>query len=96
MLEQTLRSKGYDDESIAKIKLVMANPEATQYAMSTGNFDAAYEMVKPKEKLEAINLDYWFSSFNKDNPVDAKELSTQLTKFARYVQSATDKSKTPE
>lgn len=95
MLEQTLRQQGYSDENIARIKVVMADQEAYQYAMNTGNFEAAYKMATDKVK-PVISLDDWFSSFLKDKPEDAEALSVGLTKFARYVQSNVDKSKAPE
>ena len=95
MIEQVLKQQGYSDENIAKIKVVMSNQEAYQYAMSTGNFEAAYNMAVGGEK-PPISLDKWFSSFLQDSPEDAAALSTGLTKFARFVQSMTDKGKTPQ
>lgn len=94
MLEQILKQQGYSDDNIAKIKVVMSNQEAYQYAMTTGNFEAAYSMAIGKEK-PSLTLDEWFSSFLKERPEDAEALSNGLTKFARYVQSMTDKGKTP-
>lgn len=94
MLEQILKQQGYSDDNIAKIKVVMANQEAYQYAMNTGNFEAAYAMAVGEEK-PSLTLDEWFSSFLKEKPEDAEALSSGLTKFARYVQSMTDKGKTP-
>ena len=92
MLEQTLREQQYSEEEIQKIKAVMSDPEAYQYAMQTRNFVAAYQMVLDKEK-PTVSLDSWFSSFVRDKPEDAKALSVSLTKFARYVQSSVSKGK---
>jgi hypothetical protein len=72
----------------------MADPEAYQLAMRTGNFESAYKLATDKVK-PVISLDEWFSSFLKDSPEDAESLSKGLTKFARYVQSHVDKSKAP-
>ena len=94
MLEQSLRQHKYSDEEIQKIKAVMSDPEAYQYAMQTGNFVAAYQMVLDKEKpTVSVSLDSWFSSFVRDKPEDAEALSVGLTKFARYVQSSVSKGK---
>lgn len=49
--------------------------------------------VEEKSSDPSIDLNTWFSSFATDAPEDAAALSSSLTKFARYVQSALDKSK---
>lgn len=98
-ITQMLAAQNYKPEEITMIVAVMNNPVAYQHAMTTGNFKAAYEMTLPvaEEKPEdlSIDLNTWFSSFAKEMPEDASALSASLTKFARYVQSVTDKSKTP-
>lgn len=55
----------------------------------------AYDMTQPKEKEPQHNLLDFFSSFNDEHHEDAKSLSIALTKFARWVQSQSDKSKAP-
>ncbi|MEG1695602.1 MAG: hypothetical protein RR282_00735 [Acinetobacter sp.] len=93
MIEQTLKQRGYSDSDIAKINAVMSNPQAYQHAVLTSDFDAAYAMTLPKEKSETYNLSEWFSSFVEKMPEDAKSLSIAMSKFARWIQSETDKKK---
>lgn len=95
MSDDILKQHGFSEIEIAKINAVMGNQEAYQVAVSTGDFDRAYRMTQPKEKEQNHNLMEFFSSFSKDNPESAKELSIQLTKFARWVQSQTSKTKDP-
>lgn len=57
--------------------------------------------VVPTEQTEKsavpnVDLNGWFGSFVKDAPEDAQALSASLNKFSRYVQSMTDKGKSPE
>lgn len=92
-IEQLWRSQGHSDENIAKMKAVMNHPEALKHATNTGNFEQAYAMTLPKEKEQNHNLMEFFSSFASEMPEDAKSLSVALTKFSRWVQSQTDKTK---
>lgn len=96
MIEQTLRQQGYSDENIKKIMAIMADKEAYDYALKTGNAEGAYAMIENKEKKENHNLMEFFSSFSKEVPEDAKSLSIALTKFSRWVQSQTDKNQEKE
>lgn len=91
--EQILKMQGWTDENIAKLQAITGNQEAYQYAMRTKDLNGAYEMTKPKEKEEKHNLLEFFSSFSDEHHEDAKSLSIALTKFARWVQSETDKKK---
>lgn len=93
MIEQTLKQQGYSDDNIRKIKAIMADKEAYEYALKTGNAEGAYAMIENKEKKEDHNLMEFFSSFSKEVPEDARSLSIALTKFSRWVQSQTDKNK---
>lgn len=105
-IKQILLSQGYKQEEVDKIIVVMNDPVAYQHALTTRNFNEAYTMTqqyKDEQKAQAeksavsdIDLSSWFSSFVVEAPEDAKALSASLTKFARYVQSMTDKGKTPE
>lgn len=93
--EQLLKMQGWSDENIAKLKVIVSNPEAYQYALKTGDLNAAFAMCQKKEKEPQHNLLEFFSSFSDAEPESAKELSIALTKFARYVQSEVDKKKAP-
>lgn len=94
--EQILRMQGWSDENIAKLKAISSNKEAYDYAMRTQDLNGAYNMVQPKEKEQKHNLLDFFSSFSDAEPESAKELSIQLTKFSRWVQSQTDKNQEKE
>lgn len=90
-IEQLWRSQGISDENIVKMKVVMNNPDALKHAIETKDFESAYAMTQPKEKEQNHNLMEFFSSFASEMPEDAKSISVSLTKFARWVQSQTDK-----
>lgn len=98
---QALQAQNYKPEEIEMIMAVMNDPAAYQYAVLNQNFHEAYKMTavykqkqqqNEKPKLD-IDLSAWFSSFATESPEDAKALSISLNKFARYVQSMTDKAK---
>jgi len=91
--EQILRMQGWSEENIEKLRIIASNPEAYQYALRTNDLTGAYNMVVPKEKEQNHNLMEFFGSFSDEQPESAKELSIQLTKFARWVQSEVDKNK---
>lgn len=93
--EQTLKMQGWSDENIGKLKVILNHPEAYQHALKTNDLNAAYDIAKPKEKEPQHNLLDFFSSFSNEHHEDAKSLSIALTKFSRWVQSQTDKSKAP-
>ena len=81
--EQLLKAQGWTDENINKLKAVVNNPEAYQYAMKTSDLNGAFKMTQTKE----INLNDWFQSFVSDRPSDAETLSIALTEFSEYVRS---------
>lgn len=105
-LKQILLSQGYKPQEVDKIIVVMNDPIAYQHALATRNFEEAYTMTqqyKDEQKVQTeksssltVDLSSWFSSFVDAAPEDAKALSASLTKFARFVQSMTDKGKAPE
>lgn len=100
---QTLKAQNYKPEEIEMIMAVMNDPIAYQYAIANQNFHEAYKMTaayKQKQQQNEkpkfdIDLNAWFSSFATESPEDAKSLSISLNKFARHVQSMTDKNKAP-
>lgn len=91
--EQFLRQQGWSESDIEKLRVISTNPQAHQYALKTSDLNGAYNMCQPKaeEKPQLHNLNEWFSSFAGEFPEDAKSLSINLSKFARFVQSQTDK-----
>lgn len=92
--EQLLKMQGWTDENIMRLKAIVGNPEAHQYAMKTNDLNGAFAMTQKKEE-SGINLNEWFGSFSDAQHEDAKSLSIALTKFARFIQSEVDKKKAP-
>ena len=92
---QALRNQLNQTENTIQQGLVSTNQNiADAYKMTS-----AYKQKQQQQEKSIssdVDLNAWFSSFATESPEDAKALSTSLSKFARYVQSMTDKGKTPQ
>lgn len=93
--EQILKAQGWTDEGIKKLRVILANPEAYQYALKTSDIEGAYKMTLPKEKDQSLDLVNFFKSYVSEYPEDAQKLSSALSEFSTFVQLEVDKKKAP-